>query len=145
MFCENCGTRNNENAKYCIKCGYDLNNQKGIVPAVNSQSYVQSSNNTSDGRGTASLVLGIVSFILPCIGFLTAIIGLCLGGTSKTKNGARTAGIVLNTIVVIIYAVFVIIPIFFGAAWPGIQKQINDEWSNISSNEPYSGIIINSI
>ena len=92
MHCSKCGAKLEEGTKFCSKCGADVSNQ-GIV-----KNETKAQNTNKDGKGTASLILGIVSFVVPCVGFITSIIGLILGIVCKEKGGKRTAGIILNAI-----------------------------------------------
>ncbi|MCL1917174.1 MAG: DUF4190 domain-containing protein [Peptococcaceae bacterium] len=61
------------------------------------------------GLAMASLILGIISCLLPCIGVITAIVGLSLGFTSlaqqKGGTGMAWAGMILGTLGMIISAV----------------------------------------
>lgn len=64
-----------------------------------------------DGKATASLVLGICSIVVFCLSFPLSLIGLILGIVSKERSGKRTAGIVINAIVL---GLTVIVGILFG-------------------------------
>lgn len=65
----------------------------------------------SDGKATASLVLGICSIVVFCLSFPLSLIGLILGLVSKERSGKRTAGVVINAIVL---GLTIIIAILFG-------------------------------
>ena len=116
MYCDKCGYKNSDDAKFCVGCGNNLsetqlnNNMKEV--------------NTTDGKATASLVLGIVSLVIPCCSVITAIVGLTLGVASKSKTGTRRAGIVLNTITLVLFALLVIVWINV----PAIHNIISEEW-----------------
>ena len=89
-----------------------------------------------DGKSTASLVLGICGFVIFCLGLPLSIIGLILGISSKEKSGKRTAGIVINSIVLGLSVITVILTIlFFGTVSAIISEEIdgssNDNWNDI--------------
>lgn len=138
MFCIKCGKEVKEGTKFCTNCGAELTpapkeekkNEKKEEKLTYSQNKaiettsnptpvaVEHKETTSDGKATASLVLGIVSFVVPCVGFITSIIGLILGICSK-KSGKKIAGIILNSIalglIVIGWIVIYSLGIFAGA------------------------------
>lgn len=113
MFCVKCGKEVKDGTKFCTNCGAELEAKEAPKEEVKDDKLTYSQNDTikttsnptpaekpastGDGKGTASLVLGIVSFIVPCAGFITSIIGLILGICAK-KSGKKTAGIILNAI-----------------------------------------------
>ena len=111
MYCVKCGKEVADGTKFCTNCGAEI---EAKVEEVKDDKLTYSQNQTiatstnptpveakpteaGDGKGTASLVLGIVSFIVPCVGAITAIVGLILGICAK-KSGKKTAGIILNSI-----------------------------------------------
>ena len=131
MFCERCGQKNNETDQFCVGCGSELKvpqneniNNVGQKVLTNNEKRQQ-----ADGYAIASLVLGIVSFIIPCIGIFTAIIGLVEAKRSNTICGVRTAGKILNIIVIIIFA----IAILYKIIWPSFENAINAQWSNMQT------------
>ena len=138
-YCSNCGAEVNENAAVCVKCGYALKSNYvtqssnaqpqssktsmvlGILAVVFGaiafllvlavQSYLTS---TYDGRiqrlatNFESTRLGLMILFIPVPGILS-IIGFILGLTNKVKSGAKTAGIVLNAISLILCVIMFII------------------------------------
>lgn len=90
VYCSNCGTKNMRN-NFCTNCG----NKLGVVN-VDKKS-------TDNGLKTASIVLGIIgivgslTLIFTFVGMLISIIGLILG-IAATKKGKNVAGIVLNSV-----------------------------------------------
>ena len=138
-YCSNCGAEVNENAAVCVKCGYALkpnnlfSNQQakdqspktsmvlGIIAivfgviafllALGVQSYLTS---TYEGRlqrlasDFESVRIGLMILLLPVPGVLS-IIGFILGLTNKVKSGAKTAGIVLNAITLILCVLMIVI------------------------------------
>jgi hypothetical protein len=112
MFCVKCGKEVKKGTKFCTSCGAEIKEEKtekdDKLTYSQNKSIETTSNptpvaapatteSTGDGKGTASLVLGIVSFVVPCVGFITSIVGLILGICAK-KSGKKTAGIILNSI-----------------------------------------------
>lgn len=70
---------------------------------------------TTDGKATASLVLGICSFVLFCLMFPLSLIGLILGIASRERSGKRTAGIIINAIALalsLIASLIFVLPFF---------------------------------
>ena len=87
-----------------------------------------------DGKATASLVLGICSIVIGCIALPLSIIGLILGIVSKEKSGKRTAGIVINAIMLGLSVIATIIFIIFMAATPALIEDVYEETVNNSTN-----------
>ena len=133
MYCEKCGYKNNEDDQFCSGCGASLKEKEQALNIDDKK---------SDGPATASLVLGIISLVIPCIGFITAIVGLILGIISKSKSGIKKAGIIINIIVL----AFCFILLIFWSVLPSIEKSINKEWDkitpkeNIESNDKWKNI-----
>jgi thiol-disulfide isomerase/thioredoxin len=123
MYCEKCGCKNSENAQFCVGCGNKFNIQAKEIVA---------DNKPTDGKATASLVLGIISLVIPCLGIITAIIGLILGIVSKSKNGVKKAGIIINSIAIVL---FIIIGIIILTVIPNIENIIEEEWQKIITEE----------
>ena len=110
MYCVKCGKEVKDGTKFCTNCGAEIESKKEEKDEKLTYSQNKTIETTSnptpvevkpaeagDGKGTASLVLGIVSFVVPCVGFITSIVGLILGICAK-KSGKKTAGIILNSI-----------------------------------------------
>ena len=126
MNCSKCGAKLKDGEKFCSSCGEQVVSQSASNDVLS-----QSSNTNTDGKATASLVLGIVSFVVPCVGFITSIVGLILGIASKKKSGMRTAGIVLNAVSLVFIVLGTILLIIFGVLGSStIEKSIEDEWNN---------------
>ena len=119
MFCQNCGAQNPIGTSFCSSCGAPMNAGVPVAPA-----HAQNSQIPGKGMGIASMVLGIISLLLFCTGWLAiicAIIGTVLGGVSLkkaknagVKNGIATAGLVCSlvalglAVVIYIYALYVL-------------------------------------
>ena len=105
MYCNNCGTENGENTKFCTKCGQELK-KKG------------------EGLGTASMVLGIISLVLCLIinlGTLPlSVTGLILGIVNKAKKGKKISGIILNGIAIVLSIIIFFIMVALGFAIFGV-------------------------
>ena len=114
MECKNCGTTNQDNAKFCSGCGADLSLQNAgegldmnagqsiaynVPPQNQNYNYNQApcqnmnygyppyQNNVQDpgkGLAIAALVLGIVSFF--CYPIITGVLGIVFGGVAKSKG-----------------------------------------------------------
>lgn len=108
MYCVKCGKEVKEGTKFCTNCGAEIEEKKDEALTYSQNKSIETTSNPTpvveakpaeagDGKGTASLVLGIVSFVVPCVGFITSIVGLILGICAK-KSGKKTAGIILNAI-----------------------------------------------
>jgi hypothetical protein len=138
MQCSVCGTGNPEGSASCSQCGTPLPKASlqgyllsrapvdvqpvqvqpvYVVQAQPPQSpYVPPKDGSSqDGMATASLVLGIVTYVawcFPILPMIASIAGLVLGilGLKSNRRGQAIAGIVLSGMavaVVIAYPVFV--------------------------------------
>ena len=135
MFCVKCGKEVKEGTKFCTNCGAEVEAKKEEKEEKLSYSQNNTIETTSnptpvsvqpteagDGKGTASLILGIVSFVVPCVGFITSIVGLILGICAK-KSGKKTAGIILNAIALglIIVASIFLYSLGYVASWTGTE------------------------
>ena len=119
MVCVKCGKEVKDGTKFCTNCGTEVQEKDDkLTYTQNNNTPASTTESTGDGKGTASLVLGIVSFVVPCVGFITSIIGLILGICAK-KSGKKTAGIILNSIALGLIIISSILLWSFGylAAW----------------------------
>ena len=105
-FCVSCGTENDDNATFCIKCGYNFDGKS------ETSTKEITANETSR---TLELVLGIIGAIFGLLGGVFAIMLSSFGGTEifalgisallasivgivgsvYVKNNAKTGGIIL--------------------------------------------------
>ena len=132
MFCENCGAKNNKSAKFCVKCGYDFKNQKQVVEELNNTVIKNNDNHGPDNNAIASIVLGILSLIIPYVGFILSLFGIVCSKKVKGKSGIATAGLVLSLIALAIWGIALII-------WavstinPNTGETGETQWSNITT------------
>ncbi len=128
MFCVKCGKEVKEGTKFCTNCGAEIketkkeevkddkltySQNKAIETTSNPTPVVEKTESTGDGKGTASLILGIVSMVVWCVTPITSIIGLILGICAK-KSGKKIAGIILNAIALVGAIIGLIIFFSFG-------------------------------
>jgi len=114
MYCNNCGNIIKKEDKFCPNCGVMINQ---IPSNQQPQNNIDVPKKDRDNLGTISLILGIISLILSI--FLNililpmAIVGLILGIISKSRNGKKIAGIILNAISIIIILILLIIALLW--------------------------------
>ena len=102
---------------YYNQNNYNQNNYQQYQQYPNYNQY-QVEDTSAKNMGTASMVLGIVSFF--CCGLPCSIVGLILGIISKKRqpenNAKATAGIVLSIIALVLWGVFFVIGFIGGSA-----------------------------
>ena len=116
MVCKNCGNNNSPDARFCAKCGADLNQQYAQQnQAFNqNQAYEQAQFNQAPqgqymppqgqytpvapqqapagpGKGLAipAMICGILSIVIFCLYYLSiplGVVGIVLGGIAKSKG-----------------------------------------------------------
>ena len=118
MKCSYCSADNKEGSKFCASCGAELKEKKQATkkeePKEIKTKPVVPKENDVDGKGTASLVLGIISFVVWCVTPITSIVGLILGICAK-KSGKKIAGIILNAIALTVSLICLLFCIWFNA------------------------------
>ncbi|WP_112181896.1 MULTISPECIES: DUF4190 domain-containing protein [Paraliobacillus] len=95
---------------------------KGRVYMEEQQHYQQAP--VTNGKAIASLVLGILSIVIPWIGFIFGIIGIVLSSKAKKEianyqqagNGMAVAGLVTSIVGTALYGLLLILLIFFSIA-----------------------------
>ena len=118
MFCSKCGKKVEKGIKFCPSCGEKVVEskveekkevKKEVVkaePVKKEEPVKTNTNQGSSGLGIASMIIGIVSFILSwflsLFIILIPIAGLILGLCAKGKKGFKITGIVLNALSILI-------------------------------------------
>lgn len=138
MKCNYCGADNKEGSKFCASCGAELKEKKTTkkeeikeevkeerVEVKTEPVTTTEINKVTDGKATASLVLGICSLIIWCLTFPLSLIGLILGIASKERSGKRTAGIVINAIGLVLSTICIIVCFWFGAVFNAAVEEVN--------------------
>ena len=137
MKCNYCGADNKEESKFCASCGAELKEKKKTTKKeeaevkeekIETKPYVKPEvvkPEEKDGKGTASLVLGIISMLVWCVTPITSIIGLILGICAK-KSGKKVAGIILNAIALTISVVCLLFCMWFGAVINAAIERVGD-------------------
>ncbi len=133
-FCEECGQKLLKNEKFCPKCGKKQVEEKVAVSKTVKNTEVKKAKSSTEGLGTASMVLGIISlifsFVFTIFLFPVYIIGLILGIVSKANHGKRISGIILNSLAIVISIIM-----FF--VWIALIVTVAEEYDNQSiSIEP---------
>ena len=132
MFCENCGTRLASDEKYCPNCGNEI--KKNNI--VTSQSKTE-----SNGKKTASIVLGIISLagiffvVFSPISLILSLIGLIIG-IKAHKETSNVAGIVLNAIGLFISVIITAIIAFIIMIIVNVRKNVDIsdfKWNEIAN------------
>ena len=123
MYCSNCGTKIEEGNTFCTNCGQNIDGTPPQEPIQNNNP--QTGNNPSQnspvqGTAVASLIIGVIavtlSFIISLFVLPLSIMGFVLGISCKQKSGAKTAGIILNSVSVLIGIIVLIIYVLFVAS-----------------------------
>ena len=133
MKCNYCGADNKEESKFCASCGAELKEKKKTTKKEEEKVEVKTEPvkttvtpvKTTDGKATASLVLGICSLIVWCLTLPLSIVGLILGIVSKERSGKRTAGIVINAITLVLSLICVVFCFWFGAVINAAVDEFN--------------------
>ena len=131
MICQNCGTNNSPDARFCAKCGADMSAQapqQQYAPqqqfAPQQQYYapqpgmpMQKAPQPGKGLAIAGMICGILTLTLFCffyISLFTGILAIVFGAVAKGKgcrSGMATAGIVCGSIGLGLMLIFLIIAI----------------------------------
>lgn len=147
MFCVKCGKEVKSGTKFCTNCGAELEEKKDDKLTYSQNKAIETTSNPtpvpvsatstgSDGKATASLVLGIVSFVVWCVTPITSIIGLILGICAK-KSGKKTAGIILNSIALGFSIIGLIIFFAFGSF-----ATLIEEFDTLDYSDPTPSVVI---
>ena len=109
VYCSNCGNKLKEKDSYCTNCGAKIKKeyQEPRKDAMETQSKVTKNNN-----GNTSLVLGVISFLIFWIPYLSiplAIISIILGKKYKKETGLKATGSILGMISLILSIIEIIL------------------------------------
>lgn len=102
MFCQKCGTQNEDTARFCEGCGAELTPAAAPTAAPVTPTYtapVQPVAQPGKGFAIAGMVCGIVSFF--CFAVILGTLGIVFGATAKKKGymgGMATAGIACGVV-----------------------------------------------
>ena len=162
MFCTKCGEKLEEGAKFCTNCGETVTETKEEKKETKKEEPKEEKKETKkeekkeetktvdtgvkidgkpvtvekpveDGKATASLVLGICSIVISCLALPLSIVGLILGLVSKERSGKRTAGIVMNAIMLALSVLTLILFGIFAAmgysVFEEVEKEFENEWN----------------
>ena len=120
MYCSNCGTKIEEGNTFCTNCGQNID---GTPPQETTQNNNPQTgdntpqNNPIQGTAVASLIIGVISitlsFIISLFVLPLSIMGFVLGISCKQKSGPKIAGIIRNSLSVLIGIIVLIIYILF--------------------------------
>lgn len=109
MFCPNCGANIADASVVCLQCG------NSIIPQPASQPLPVAK---TDGKATASLILGILSVVL-CLNVFTGIPAIILGHLSRSRinksrghlkgDGMALAGLIMGYLSIALFIPFILI------------------------------------
>lgn len=116
MYCTNCGSNLDDKAVICPHCGCATENYYKHVEAMQKTSTNNSSDNASgnvNGYSIAALALGISSLItgflfavVPILGLIFSIVGLCKATNTKSGRGLAIGGLVTSVIGLIFWILY---------------------------------------
>lgn len=106
MFCSNCGTKLDENQKFCPECGKSLikENAEKRIELANFQDNQQKQSkcwNVFAGLGLGLGIGGASTFWIPFMGVMmsfTALVFSILGFKSQTSKGKAVVGFVFSIV-----------------------------------------------
>lgn len=96
MFCQKCGKEINDDAVVCVGCGCSVQQKSSV-------SDNQSTKEAKESNSTANCAL-LFAFLLPIVGIIMGIIGVCKYKTPKYKQRCITAIIVSIVVWIISFA-----------------------------------------
>ena len=111
-----------------------MNSQEENNPSPLQSSESGKRGKNQDGKATAALVFGILSWLIPGIGLIFAILGIIFGamGMKSNKRGMAIAGIILSIIGLI---VSIILPAIILVAFSNVQRKTRDARITSSMNQ----------
>lgn len=113
-FCVYCGKEVEKSDNICGNCGKTINNNVQTVVTVKEK-------NKTEGFAVAGFVLSIVSFLCcgstSTLGLIFSIIGLVnCNKNDKDGKGLAIAGIIINSIMFIVFIILYVVMFIFGYA-----------------------------
>ena len=129
-FCTNCGTKLDDNVKFCISCGKAVEgeeqaNQNNATVVVNNNSV----NEPNNGLAIAGFVVSLVSTFLCCGAFNVVGLVLSIVGLVKAKDydgngkGMAIAGIIICAVVMVLSIIVSIILAISGTTYSEIVNE----------------------
>ena len=140
MNCKVCGKELKKGAKFCTECGTKVTEVVNTTEKIEPEVTVTTTTYTpvNKGKAVASLVIGIISFFMGSLFLPLPIIGLALGLSQKEKCGEKTAGIIINAIMLVISIIsWIFVIVFLVVAYK------TDTYESREENDGSSDIIIN--
>ncbi len=130
MYCPKCGKKVSEDDLFCKYCGSKIEKNEEVKAEVIVENNNKSEEN-KNGLRTASIVLGILALVgnlfivFSFLSVFLSVIGLILA-LCATKKGKNVAGIVLNSISIVLSILLIIMVIRFVKMIPKmIQEKLN--------------------
>ena len=145
MFCSKCGKQLNDDDAFCSGCGQPTGINTGQAPSqsqsISTSSYMNqtsSDNSYTDQTSsippynqqepvtkednTLAIIAIVISFFLPAVGIILALVGHTNYKTKKNKNLCKIA-IVINLIIIIALLVFACVFLnSFAMLWEGLKS-----------------------
>ena len=120
MFCQGCGNKLEENAKFCASCGRKIEDEKDEKTQTTSASNnmnneVSNNNEKPNGFAIAGFVISLVSMILCCgtiswLSLIFSIIGVVNANKENDKGkGLAIAGIIISALSILILIILYIL------------------------------------
>jgi len=123
LYCTECGSKIEEEARFCPNCGHEVSQEPSMSPSRNvsppnpysnpysnqysAPSTYQQYHKSDNTKGIIALVFGILGFILlPFIGSIVAIILGAISRSQEEDNSLGTIGIVLGILGMICWVIF---------------------------------------
>jgi uncharacterized OB-fold protein len=116
-YCPKCGEEVSPTDDFCRNCGTRLTRQDTSFHPLdsngNNYTYAPKAAPAPTGErdheyGVVSLILGILSFVLPFLGIGTAIGAIIVGAKFKDKDHTAFAGMIVGIVALVIQILFVI-------------------------------------
>jgi hypothetical protein len=115
--CPNCGRKIDSSSDYCPFCGAPLKKDEGgtnFTPSYSEKNQFQATPTSVNGKddvGIAGMVVGILSLILPGIGFVLAIIAIALCNGIKDRSRYAKIGFICGMVGLFVMILYIVISI----------------------------------